>query len=81
MNILERGKNCSDSCLSLVFVGFNIFILCWLAGANDEVHVFKFNPYLFTFETLGIFQKDAKIDLGRKIQVFLDRFKTCFDTA
>ena len=22
---------------SLVFVGFNLLILCWLAGANDEV--------------------------------------------
>ena len=24
---------------------------------------------------------DRKADLGRKIQLFLDRFKTCFDTA
>ena len=38
-------QNCSDWCLSLVFVGFNLLIICWLAGANDEVHSFKFNPY------------------------------------
>ena len=48
---------CSDWCLSLVFVGFNLLILCWLAGANDEVHSFKFNPYFLTFETLGIFDE------------------------
>ena len=40
---------------ALVFVGFNILILCWLAGANDEVHSFKFNPYYLTFEIWGIF--------------------------
>ena len=49
-------QNCSDWCLSLVFVGFNLLILCWLAGANDEVHSFKFNPYFLTFEALGIFE-------------------------
>ena len=37
-------QNCSDWCLTLVFVGFNLLILCWLAGANDEVHSFKFYP-------------------------------------
>ena len=49
------SQNSSNCCLSLVFVGFNLLILCWLAGANDEVHSFKFNPYFLTFETLGIF--------------------------
>ena len=48
------SQNSSNCCLSLVFVGFNLLILCWLAGANDEVHSFKFNPYYLTFETLGI---------------------------
>ena len=38
------SQNSSNCCLSLVFVGFNLLILCWLAGANDEVHSFKFNP-------------------------------------
>ena len=44
---------CSDWCLSLVFVGFNLLILCWFAGANDEVHSFKFNPYFLTLETFA----------------------------
>ena len=43
--VFSATQNCSDWCLSLVFVGFNLLILCWLAGANDEVHSFKFNPY------------------------------------
>ena len=51
----KGSQNSSNCCLSLVFVGFNLLILCWLAGANDEVHSFKFNPYFLTFETLGIF--------------------------
>ena len=38
------SQNSSNCCLSLVFVGFTLLILCWLAGANDEVHSFKFNP-------------------------------------
>ena len=42
--VFAATQNCSDWCLSLVFVGFNFLILCWLAGANDEVHYFKFNP-------------------------------------
>ena len=50
-----RSQNSSNCCLSLVFVGFNLLIICWLAGANDEVHSFKFNPYFLTFEILGIF--------------------------
>ena len=49
------SQNSSNCCLSLVFVGFNLLILCWLAGANDEVHSFKFKPYFLTFEPLGIF--------------------------
>ena len=51
------SQNSSNCCLSLVFVGFNLLILCWLAGANDEVHSFKFNSYFLTFETLGIFNE------------------------
>ena len=43
--VFSATQNCSDWCLSLVFVGFNLLILCWLAGANDEVHPFKFNHY------------------------------------
>ena len=31
------SQNSSNCCLSLVFIGFNLLILCWLAGANDEV--------------------------------------------
>ena len=69
-----RSQNSSNCCLSLVFVGFNFLILCWLAGANDEVHYFKFNPYFLTFETLGIFQKAAKNRYGPKIKFFLCLF-------
>ena len=47
------SQNSSNCCLSLVFVGFNLLILCWLAGANDELHSFKFNPYFLTFETFS----------------------------
>ena len=32
--VFSATQNCSDWCLSLVFVGFNLLILCWLAGAN-----------------------------------------------
>ena len=59
-------QNSSNCCLSLVFVGFNPLILCWLAGANDEVHSFKFNPYFSTFETLGIL--DEILRLSRKLR-------------
>ena len=45
--VFSATQNCSDWCLSLVFVGFNLLILCWLAG--DEVYSFKFIPYP-TFE-------------------------------
>ena len=65
-----RSHNSSNCCLSLVFVGFNLLILCWLAGANDKVHYFKFNPYFLTFETLGIFQKAAKSRPGPKKSSF-----------
>ncbi len=41
---LSHSENESNCCLNLVFVGFNLLSFCWLAGANDEVHSFKFNP-------------------------------------
>ena len=36
------SQNSSNCCLIRVFVGFNLLIICWLAGANVEVHSFKF---------------------------------------
>ncbi len=41
--VVPRGITGKRSVTSLVFVGFHLLILCWLAGANDEVHSFKFN--------------------------------------
>ena len=64
------SQNSSNCCFSLVFVGFNLLILCWLAGANDEVHSFKFNLYFLTFETWASSKKLQQVNLGQKLQLF-----------
>ena len=56
--VFSATLNCSDWCLSLVFVGFNLLILCWLAGANDEVIVQ--NALTFGYQTFGY-------DLGQNV--------------
>ena len=53
------SQNSSNCCLNLVFVlsilWFNLLILCWLAGANDELYFWKFIPNSkFGFWSLGI---------------------------
>ena len=54
------SQNYSNCCLSLIFVGFIFLILCWLAGANDEVYFWKFIPN-YNFDNFGLCVRRATL--------------------